>query len=311
VNQWLGGLAGLTTALLWAFSGLAWGVASKKVHSLSVAAIRLVLAGAMVVPIHWIAFGRPWPTNLAWEPLLFLIGSGIMGMAAGDVFYFRGIAILGPRLAMLLSALCPIVTTAVAWVAAKETLGPRAIAGSVMNVAGVAWVVSEPQGANSWRGQREHFKKGVLFLLVSVAFASVSSVLSREGMRPTVRLFGEGPPPPPSDPLQATLIRIAVATVATWALLPLVGRLRPTIKAIVGRKAMLVILAGTIVGPLVGVWTSMATFKYGPSGIASSLINTSPIFMIPLSSLAFKEKHSFRSLVGTLLAMGGMFLLLW
>jgi drug/metabolite transporter (DMT)-like permease len=55
----------------------------------------------------------------------------------------------------------------------------------------------------------------------------------------------------------------------------------------------------------------MSTFRYLPSGIASSLINTSPIFMIPLTSLAFGEKHSFRSLVGTVLAMAGMFLLLW
>jgi drug/metabolite transporter (DMT)-like permease len=310
-SSWLGGVTGLTTALLWAFSGIAWGIASQRVHSLSVAAIRIVLAGAMVVPIHWIAFGRPWPTNLEWEPLLFLVGSGFMGMAAGDVFYFRGIAILGPRLAMLLSALAPILTTAVAWFAAKETLSVRSIAGILLNVAGVAWVVSEPQGANAWRGERGHFRKGVLFLLISVAFASVSSVLARQGMMPSRRFFGEGPVPPPSDPLQATLIRIAVASVATWAFLPLVGKVRPTIKAMADRKAMLVILVGTIVGPLVGVWTSMSTFKYLPSGIASSLINTSPIFMIPLTSLAFGEKHSFRSLLGTVLAMAGMFLLLW
>jgi drug/metabolite transporter (DMT)-like permease len=310
-RAWLGGLAALATAFLWALSGLAWGLASKRIHSLSVAAIRILLAGILVFPIQWAVFGRPWPTNLEWEPLLLLVGSGFMGMAAGDVFYFRGIAILGPRLAMLLSALCPIGTAIIAWIVARETLSLRAVAGIILNVVGVAWVVSEPQGQQSWVIQREHFRRGVVLLLICVAFASVSNVLSRAGMKPSVRLFGEGPPPPPTDPLQATLIRITIGTLATWAFLPLVRRLRPTIRAVADRKAMLVVLGGTIVGPLVGVWTSMVAFQHLESGIASSLINTSPIFMIPLSSLVYGEKHSFRSLVGTLLAMGGMFLLLW
>jgi drug/metabolite transporter (DMT)-like permease len=232
-------------------------------------------------------------------------------MGAGDVLYFRGIAILGPRLAMLLSALCPIGTAAIAWFAAKEVLSARAVAGIALNVAGVAWVVSEPRDGHAWKVRPEHFRKGVILLLGSVAFASVSGVLTRMGMSPSVRLFGGGPPPPPTDALQATLVRITVATVATWAFLPLMGRLRPTVRSVSERRAMLVILGGTIVGPLIGVWTAMVAYGRLESGIASSLINTSPIFMIPLSTLVYGEKHSFRSLVGTLLAMGGMFLLLW
>jgi drug/metabolite transporter (DMT)-like permease len=311
VNQWLGGLAGLATAVLWACSGIAWGMASKKVHSLSVAAIRILLAAIMVLPIHWAVFGRPWPTNLDWEPLLILMGSGLMGMAAGDVFYFRGIALLGPRLAMLLSALCPIGTTAIAWIAAGEALSARAIAGIVMNVAGVAWVVSEPQGQRSWVVKREHVRTGVIIVLVSVVFASISNVLSRAGMSPAARYFTQGTPLSQTSPLQAALIRIMIGTAATWAFLPLVGKLRPTIAAISNRKTMLVILAGTVVGPLLGVWTSMVAFQNVSSGVASALINTSPIFMVPLSTMFYGERHTLRSLVGTLLAIAGVFLLLW
>ena len=67
---------------------------------------------------------------------------------------------------------------------------------------------------------------------------------------------------------------------------------------------------GTIVGPVVGVWTSMIALNNLPSGVASALISSSPIFMIPIAALAFGEKHSFRSLVGTVLAVAGVFLLL-
>ena len=64
------------------------------------------------------------------------------------------------------------------------------------------------------------------------------------------------------------------------------------------------------VGPVVGIWMSMVAFCGTKSGIAAALINTSPIFMIPIAYFAYGEKPTFRSLAGTAAAMAGVFMLL-
>ena len=310
VQVWLGGVAGLATAILWSGSATAWGFAGRRIHPLSVAAIRIVLAGVVLAAANWVVFGEPWPTKMDPEPMALLAISGLIGMAMGDICYFRGIALIGPRLATLIFSLCPIATTIIAWFARGEHLSLRPIAGIVLNVAGVAWAVSEPQGQNAWHKERRHFREGVVYMLIATVVIAVGYVFTKAGMNGGQRLFTQGPPLPRTDALQGTLVRVTAGTLATWIFLPMAGRLRPTFAAMTDRRAMLFTVAGTLIGPVVGVWTSLIALQNAPSGIASALIGTSPIFMIPLSSIAFGERHSFRSLAGTVVAIVGVFLLL-
>jgi len=312
VNPLLGGAAGLATAFLWACSALAWGLAGRRVHSLSIAAIRILLATVILAAVHSIAFGWPWPRGLDFEPVLFLALSGLAGMTAGDICYFRGITIVGPRLATLLFSLCPLFTTLIAWATRGETLSVRMVCGIVLNVGGVAWACSDPAGRSAWpaAGGRK-FREGVILILIGTAFIAGGYVLSKMGMAGGARRLTEGAPLAKIDPFQGTFIRVLAGAAATWAFLPMMGKLRPTVQAMSDRRAMLTILVGTIVGPVVGVWTSMIAIANVPSGVASSLIGCSPIFMIPLSRIVFGERHTARSLVGTLAAIGGVFLLLW
>ena len=310
VQTWLGGVAGLATAGLWAGSATAWGFAGRRIHSLSVAAIRILLAGIILSGVHWIVFGEPWPTNVDLEPLLLLAGSGLIGMALGDICYFRGISLIGPRLATLIFSLCPIATVVIAWFTRDEHLTLRQIAGIFLNVAGVAWAVSEPRGRKAWREGHGHFREGVIYMLIATVIIAVGYVFTKAGMDGGERLFTQGPPLPRTDAFQGTLIRVSAGFVATWIFLPLAGRFRSTLAALKDRRAMLFTVVGTVVGPVVGVWTSLIALQNAPSGIASALIGTSPIFMIPLSSIAFGEKHTVRSLAGTVVAIAGVFLLL-
>jgi len=112
------------------------------------------------------------------------------------------------------------------------------------------------------------------------------------------------------EPFPATVVRVATAAVGIWCLLPALGAVRNTLRGFTDRRAMTIIVCGTIVGPVVGIWTSMIALAGVESGIASALISTSPIMMIPMAFLAYGERPTLRAFVGTAIAVGGITLLM-
>jgi len=66
---------------------------------------------------------------------------------------------------------------------------------------------------------------------------------------------------------------------------------------------------GAITGPVTGVWLSLIAVQLTPVGIASTLIAMTPIFLLPISRLVFKERITIRAILGTLVAFAGTALL--
>lgn len=305
-----GELAGLATALLWSSSALAWGIAGRRVGALATTTIRLLMAVAILVLAHWILMGEPVPTHLpAWR-LWLLALSGLMGVALGDLLLFRGMVLVGPRLAMLIMALSPIASTLAAWLspAHEPPGGVRAILGIALTVSGVAWVLAEPGARHAWPTTRRGFRAGVLLCLGAVVCGAAGYVISHFAMQPDMSMAAIKADE--VHPFDATVIRVLAGTVATLAIVPLLGGVPSTIRGFADRKALWIILGGTIVGPVVGIWMSMIALKLVSAGVAVALINTSPIVMIPLAYLAYGERPSWRALGGTVLAMAGVFLLM-
>lgn len=304
-------LAALAASLLWACSAVAWSLSGRRVGSVAVVAIRTVLAVAILLPVYWILSGHPLPTRLADQPFWLLAASGALGVGLADICIFRGLLLIGPRLGMLITCLMtPIMTAGVAYAAVGEKLNMWALAGIAMTVAGVAWVVSDPHGKKGWPVHDRHFKHGVLLCLAAACIGACSNVLSRMAFAPELRKMYFSQVQNSADTYSAAFLRVLAGGVVIWLLLPLLGRVRATFTGFANKKAMLTILAGTVVGPVVGIWMSMVAFSGTKSGIAAALINTSPIFLIPIAFLAYGEKPTLRSLTGTAVAMAGVFLLL-
>ena len=68
-------------------------------------------------------------------------------------------------------------------------------------------------------------------------------------------------------------------------------------------------LAGTIVGPVLGVSLSLYAVRGVEVGVASALMQLSPVFLLPLAAAFSHERISRRSLGGTLVAVAGAGLL--
>lgn len=294
-------MAALGTAVLWSISAVCWSAAGKRMGALGVSVIRLLLATVMLMAARWAVWGSPLPQE-PHDAFWLLVLSGVLGMAAGDLLLFRSFVLIGPRLGMLILSLSPIFVTLIAMAFMHEMVPARALAGIVLTVGGIALVVSEPRRDGVEHGHGRQFIVGVLLCTGSSLLTAIGFVLTRAASKAAGDAFNS---------YDAATIRVISGTLASCLLVPLAGKLPDVFKGIRDRKAMLAVVIGVVVGPVLGVWLSMIAFGGLQAGIATALINTSPIVMIPIGYLAYRDRPSLRAIAGTIVAVAGVFMLMW
>jgi drug/metabolite transporter (DMT)-like permease len=288
----VGEIAAVGTAICWAFTGLYFAEAARRIGALRVNLLRLPVA-LVLLSAALLATGTTFAT-LDGRRVGLLAASGIVGLTIGDLALFSALVRIGPRLAALLMALAPVFATLAAALALGEVPGGRALLGMGVTLAGVGWVVLERRD-----GQAHPFEHGGAIALgvLAAACQGIGLVLAKAGMA------GEVPP------LAATWLRMSVATAGIWLLAVLTGRTAGLGIVPAARQAALPVLGGAVSGPFIGVWLSLVAARYTDVGIAATLMATTPVLIIPLVMLVEKYRPSLRAVLGAAVAIGGVALL--
>lgn len=292
----MGELAGILTSVFWTFSSIIFTFAGRKVGSVILNRMRLAFALVWIVLMHWIIQGTPLPLNAAPERWFWLGLSGIIGLVLGDLFLFKAYVIVGPRITTLVMASVPVLSAVLAWIFLKENLRLMQIVGIALTVAGIALVVLEQRNGASHTDRRRYLI-GLLAAFGGAVGQSLGLLLAKPG------LSGNFPS------ISGLAIRMLVATVTIWLITLFTGQTRSTFKAVSEQKAAGLIIAGSIVGPFLGVWLSIVAIQLTMVGVASTLTSLSPILQIPSSYFIFKEKISLRAIIGTIISLVGVVVL--
>jgi len=293
----MGEIAAVATSFFWSLTSIQFTLAGQRVGSVVVNRVRLVLAALYLSLAHLLLQGELWPIHAESFRWGWLGLSGTLGLVLGDASLFQAFLIIGPRRAMVLMTLAPVIGAVAAWVWLGEALHPAEVAAILLTVSGVAWVVSE-RGPNRTPGaaatDTRQYALGVLLGLGGATGQALGLVTSKHG------LSGDFPP------LSATLIRMLVATTVIWSLTLVRGQGSTTVHALGDKKARRFIAGGALTGPFVGVWLSLVAVQRTHVGIASTLMALSPLIMIPLEHWIFKEQVSLRTIAGTIVALAGV-----
>ena len=75
------------------------------------------------------------------------------------------------------------------------------------------------------------------------------------------------------------------------------------------KDALRYIIIGSIIGPFLGITFSLIAIAYTYVGIASTLMATVPIVMLPIIIFYYKEKLSAISFIGAFVAVLGIAIL--
>jgi drug/metabolite transporter (DMT)-like permease len=297
----LGQLAAIMTSLFFSFSSTFFTFATRKFGSMVVNRLRLVMAAILLIMIHRLLFGSSLPLNAGADRWFWLGLSGITGLVLGDVFLFQAYKQIGPHLTMLMMSLAPAIAALVAWLFLKETLKPVEIAGIMLTIGGIAWVVMDRNGGikNGSNGvYSKLYLSGILFGLAAAAGQAIGLVLSKRGM---VGNFSA---------ISANLIRMVIAAITIWVITLFQGQAKPTLEQISRHgNSVWFIVAGMIAGPILGVSFSLYAVQNANVGIASTLMALPPIFLLPISYLVFKEHIGLPAISGTILALTGVAIL--
>jgi drug/metabolite transporter (DMT)-like permease len=291
-----GELAALGTALAFAFSSVFHTLAGRRLGSVILNRMRLLLAIGYLVVLHLIS-GIPLPFQAGFEHTFWLSLSGAIGLALGDALLFQAFILIGARLGMLLLSLNPILAALLGWLLFKEHLSGYQILGIILAVVGVAVVVSE-RGATPGTAttNKKDYTKGVFLGLGAAACQAGGLITARPGL-------ADGFPA-----LSATLIRMVAASILIWGLAILQRQVRQTFERVDG-KSWLILSAGAFIGPVLGVTLSLYAVQNSLVGVASTLMAMTPLFMLPIGYFIFHERFGWKAVAGTAIAMTGITLL--
>lgn len=295
----LGELAALGTAACWTLSSIAFSAAGKRIGSLSLNIIRLVMAFSFVTLYCAVHRGMPLPLDATAHAWGWLLLSGFVGFVLGDICLFRAFVLLGPRLTMLIGASAPPIASFLGYFLLNERMSKLGMAGMVVTLMGIVWVIRERQtdvsSAEVPLSSKDH-KIGVLLAFGGAVGQAAGMVLGKMGMGTY-------------DPVSAGQIRIIAGIVGFSALFVIIGWWKKTAAAIHDRRAMGLAAIGSFAGPFVGVSLSLLAIKYTETGIAVTLMSLTPVFIIPVVLILRIERVSARAAVGAIVAVVGVAML--
>ncbi|MFO8021986.1 MAG: DMT family transporter [Perlabentimonas sp.] len=297
-----GELAALITAFFWAVTALAFESAGKKVGSLSVNLIRLIIAFTFLSLYSWIARGVIFPTDASVHNWIWLSLSGLVGFLLGDLFLFKAYVIVGARISMLIMAMAPLVAALIGWVWLGETITPRQGIAMFLTFTGIALVIlrremSDPELPKIKR-RRVKFSYPITGLLLAFGGAVGQGgglVLSKYGMADY-------------DVFSSVQIRVLTGVVGFAFLFMILGRWAAFTKAVKNKRAMGRITIGAFFGPFLGVSFSLWAVRFTTTGVASAIMSIVPVIIIPFSVFIMKEKFNPKELIGAVIAIAGVVL---
>jgi drug/metabolite transporter (DMT)-like permease len=292
--QILGEISGLVTAILWSGSSMAFTNAAETIGSIQLNINRMIIACAFLFLTILIA-GLSY--QLTESQIIFLSLSGAVGLIFGDSFLFAAYRHVGARIGMLVMSLSPAMSALFAYFFLDEKLSLIAVTGIIITILGIGLVVLERSEISA--AKYKISKIGIFYALMGALGQAGGLVLAKFA-------FNEGD----INGFVATFVRVFSATVLMFIILLFVRGYKNPIKIYKANPgAFASTVLGTILGPYLGITTSLIAIKYTKVGIAATLMATVPIVMLPLVKFIYKEDLNWRATVGAFITVAGVAIL--
>ncbi|MBU0935413.1 MAG: DMT family transporter [Spirochaetes bacterium] len=309
----IGEIAAFGTAICWTLSAIFFERATRRISVLAVNLFKLLFAMAFLTLSAWIVRGLPFPTDASGRAWLFLSLSGLIGFVITDIFLFTAYKTIGSRMSTLFLALSPPVTALLGFLFLGEAMGPRALLGMLLVVAGIIIAVLA-RGKLQIAGRKvqvpvpshpgdqhpasrpvlmsKEDKRGYLFAFLSTIGQSIGMILTKHGLQDY-------------HPIAGSNIRIMAGIVGFLVVGFFWDRGKSYRSALKDRAGLKFTFFGAIAGPFLGVTLSLFAMQKTMAGVVSTLIGLTPILIIPPSILLFKQKVKAAEIGGALLAVAG------
>jgi drug/metabolite transporter (DMT)-like permease len=302
-----GEVAALCAAFLWAVSSVIYARLGQRITPLALNLLKGAIAIILLILTLLLRgeFLQVMPLwGIAPVPLCLLLLSGVLGIGLGDTAFFVALNCLGARRALLMETLAPPMTAILSLIFLQESLSFSAWCGILLTIVGVAWVITEQVTNLSERPV--HLLRGIGFGILAAIALATGGVLSRAALANTS-----------ISPLWAALLRLSAAVLMLLPWVWIRGKRQEArkqsyshIKIFQPLPVIGAIFFAAFAGTYLGIWLQQTALKFTAAGIALTLTNTSPLFML-LLAIWMGEQVSLRAILGVLIALGGIAVLFY
>ena len=296
--SYLGEFSALLTALFWTVTSLSFEAAGKRVGSLQVNLIRLVIAFFIYSLYLKITQGMFLPLDAGMERWFWLSLSGVVGFVLGDLLLFQAFVVVGARVAMLIMSLSPPVTALISWLMLGEVLTPMNWLGMGVTLTGISLVVLKRERGNGSTRRKitsAYSMKGILLAFGGAVGQAAGLVLSKRGMGSY-------------DAFASSQIRVIAGMVGFLIIILMMRRWPMILRALRNKPAMRLISLGSLFGPFLGVSFSLLAVQHTQAGIAATIMAIVPVLIIPPAVLIFRERINWKEITGALITVAGVML---
>jgi len=291
-NEHYGEFAALATAFFWTVTALAFESAARKVGSIAVNILRLVIGFIFLTIFSLIHRGIMIPVDATIENWIWLGLSGLVGFVFGDLFLFKSYTIIGSRFSMLIMTLVPPITALAGWIILGERLTLFHYLGMTLTFSGIAVAIFNRKA----KGEKLSLKLapvGILYAFGGAVGQALGLVLSKFGLKDY-------------DPFAATQIRVIAGIAGFSFLVTILGRWKSIKVALLNREGMKILSLGAFFGPFLGVSFSLISVRHTEAGIASTIMALVPVFIIIPAVILYKEKVTVAEIIGAIISVCGV-----
>lgn len=305
--HYIGEIISLIVAFSWTISAVCAEIASKRIGTLQLNVIRLVLSLLFLGATMYVITGAPFPLYADGKAWFWLALSGFVGYVLGDYCLFNSYILIGSRFGQLFMTLAPLAAAISGWILLGEQLNLQAWVGMIVTMSGICISILS-------RGKEKGYKialklpfKGVLFGIGAGIGQGVGLVLSKMGMNYYELSIPEGMDTIHSlVPFASTWIRALSGAICFLFVMYLQKEFHTIPTSLKDKKGMLAAIGTTISGPFIGVSLSLMAVKYTEAGIASTLMALTPIIILLPAYLFFKQKITWMEVVGACISVIGV-----
>lgn len=305
----VGETAALGAAIIWSVTSIVFANAGRAGSPVAVNAFKTLAGAILFAAAILLRDGSGAASGIAGRDALLLALSGFIGLSIGDSLLFRAFVTLGTRRAMLLFSLNPLLGAVGGYLFLREAIGTLALVGMAVALAGVSLVIGDRRkaapdgltgGAANGRGEPVGAPNvlglGILYAF-GAALGQASGALIIKSSLSRV------------DTLTATAIRMAAGACGLLLVGGATGRLaRWTVLLARGGRLMRLV-AASVLGPFIGVYLMVLSLDRAPTGVALTLLSTTPIWLLLLGAWLQKDRPSKKEVVGAFVALAGVALL--
>jgi len=295
IGSFLGEFCALAAAFLWAFASIWFKKIGKTIRPLELNLIKG--AAAFVLFALTSLLLKESYAQLRVMPILALVVSGAVGIGLGDTMFFETINRLGASRALLVTTLAPPMAAIFGWIFMREALSIWAWLGILVTILGVVWVITEKNKETP--GEKQPFNwLGLFFGFMASLSQAAGAVLSHWALADNT-----------VSALQSAVIRLLAGFLVLLLWIALRRQKVGTwLKQKPDTRLWGLLAGGILFGTYLAIWLQQLSFKYADVGIASTLLATSPLFVLPIEAFQ-KEKPSLRAILGVIVAILGVALI--